>query len=403
MNVPIRSVNHSKIRLSAPLLAIALVWLAGTVLILDAATPEDLIVAHWANGHMMDSPSLLPGFAEVFNARNVETESGKRIQVRLYRANSGQISGEIKARWLHSAAIDRDKPDPTLVTPAAEHWVNDVNQSLGAPVLDVPGSKAIATTYIGIVTSREMAQCLGWPQRETGFADIVNLATSPHGWTNYACARPDWGQEATIAFTYPSRSSTARSVLFGLYSIAAHKPAEQLTLADVNRSDVAQYVKGFQTAIDCYVPDTLDLNLKILSTPSCAQFYFIAEDNLVKLYQGKIDVPSNSPSIGEHLERDLVMIYPKEGSIVHNHSAILVQADFVEADQEEAAKKWTDFLRQDSQQRALMQEGFRPTTDTPCIDPLGSPFTQCAIRTLNVIYPDRIDPEAAAAILKAWD
>jgi hypothetical protein len=192
-------------------------------------------------------------------------------------------------------------------------------------------------------------------------------------------------------------------VLFGLYSVAAGKPADQLTLADVGRAGVAQYVKRFQSSIDCLVPDTLDLNLKILSTPACAHFYFIAEDNLVKLYQGKIAVPANDRSIARHLERDMVMIYPEEGSIVHNHTSFLVHADFVDAGREDGAGKWTDFLRQDIQQRALMQEGFRPTTGTPCIDPLGSPFTQCANRTLNVIYPDHIDPEVAVAILKAWD
>jgi len=352
---------------------------------------------------MMDSPSLLPAFARAFNAQDRKTESGQQIRVQLYRANSGEISGEIKARLAHSAAIDRSKPNPTLVTPAADHWVNDVNKGVGTEVLDIAGSDTIATTYIGIITSREMAQCLGWPDKEVGFSDIVSLAVDPRGWENYPCARPEWGRDALLAFTYPSRSSTARSVLFGLYSIAASKPANNLTVEDVLRPDVAQYVKRFQSAIDCYVPDTLDLNLKILSTPQCAHFYFIAEDNLVKLYQGKIAVPANDRSIASHLERDLVMIYPKEGSIIHNHTAILVEADFLKPSQEEGARAWSAFLREDTQQRALMQEGFRPTTGTPCIDPLGSPFTQCSSRAQSVIYPDRVDPEVVAAILKAWD
>jgi Ca-activated chloride channel family protein len=248
-----------------------------------------------------------------------------------------------------------------------------------------------------------MAQCLGWPAREIGFADLVALVTDPQGWSGYACARPEWGQEALIAFTYPNRSSTGRSVLYSLYGVAAEKSPDELTLEDVTRAPVAEYIRRFQTAIDCYVPDTLDLNVKILSSPPCAHFYFIAEDNLVKLYQGKIQVPNGDRSVTRSLERDLVMIYPKEGAITHNHSAFVVTADFVSGDQAEAAHVWIDFLREPRQQQAFMQQGFRSTSGAPCIDPLGSPFSPCASAPRMAIYPDRIDASVAAAILRAWE
>jgi Ca-activated chloride channel family protein len=382
---------------------IALVWLVGAAALLETASSSStVVVTHWANGHMTDSPELLPAFTRAFNQSHPTTDSGKPIEIDFLKANSGEITGELKARILHGAPLDHTKADPTIVTPAADHWVNDVNATIGSAVLDLANSKAIATTYIGIVTSREMAQCLGWPQKEIGFIDVVNLVTDPQGWTSYPCAKPEWGREALLAFTYPSRSSTARSVLYTLYTIVAGKKAEDLTVADVARPEVAQYVKKFQSAIDCYVPDTLDLNVKILTTPPCAQFYFIAEDNLVKLYQGKIEVPSQ-PNVAKHLERDMVMIYPKEGSIIHNHTDFIVNAAYVSPDQADAARKWTDFLRQDPQQQAFMQLGFRPTAGAACVSPLGSPFSQCANNPKNLIYPDRISPEVPAAILKAWD
>src|SRR4051794_25981039 len=286
---------------------LAIVWLAGAVVLLATSHREAHVeVAHWVNGHLIDSPDLLPQFAQTFNQAGVETVSGKRIQIRLFKANSGQITGELKERVLHGIPVDRTKPNPAIVTPAAEHWVNDVNRALGQPVLDRSNVETIATTYIGIVTSREMAQCLGWPQKEIGLADVVTLVTDPAGWSRYACARPEWGREPLIAFTYPSRSSTARSVLYALYAIAAGKAPEALTLADIARPDVAEPIKRFQSAIDCYVPDTLDLNLKILNAPGCAQFYFLAEDNLVQMYQGKVETLGGP---ARNLERDLVMIY----------------------------------------------------------------------------------------------
>jgi hypothetical protein len=387
----------------SPLRVVAAVWLAGLVFIAATAPGRPVLVTHWANGHMMDQQSLFPTFAREFNAADNATEAGRQISVELFRANSGEIVGELKARIQHGQPIDREKPDPGVVTPAADHWVNDVNHALGREALDVANPDSPATTYIGIVTSREMAQCLGWPEREIGFADVVELATDPRGWTKYDCAKPEWGREALLAFTYPNRSSTARSVLYSLYGIAAQKPTEQLTLEDVTRTPVAEYVRRFQTAIDCYVPDTLDLNVKILSSPACAHFFFVAEDNLVKLYQGKILVPNGDQRTPRSLERDMVMIYPKEGAIRHNHSAFVVSADFVSAEQSEAARAWIAFLHEPAQQQALMQAGFRRTSGSPCIDPLGSPFSPCASTPGAVIYPDRIDAAVAAAILRAWE
>ncbi len=99
----------------------------------------------------------------------------------------------------------------------------------------------------------------------------------------------------------------------------------------------------------------------------------------------------------------MVMVYPREGAIIHRHSAFIVNADFVSADQTEAARQWIAFLREERQQRAFMQEGFRRTTPGPCIAPLGSPFSPCANTPTTIIYPDKVEPAVAAAILKAWD
>ena len=383
------------------LYVVAIVWLAGAVLLIGTGRNESEVeVAHWVNGHLIDSPDLLPQFAKAFNQNRVETASGKKIQIKLIKANSGQIIGELISRVTRGIAIDRAKPNPIIVTPAAEHWVNDVNRTTGKSVLDRSNVETIATTYIGIVTSREMAQCLGWPQQEIGFADIVALTTDPAGWTRYACARPEWGREPLLAFTWPSRSSTARSVLYALYAIAAGKAPEALTLSDIARPDVAEQMKRFQSTIDCYVPDTLDLNLRILYGPSCAQFYFLAEDNLVQMYQGKVEAPGNA---AKNLQRDLVMIYPKEGSIVHNHSAFIVNGSFVSKEQAEAARLWVGFLKEENQQETLMQAGFRPARPGTCVNPLGSPFSQCVVTPHTLINPERIDPEVAAGILKAWD
>src|SRR5215212_1746976 len=106
---------------------VAIVWLAGAVVLLGTShTAAEVQVAHWVNGHLIDSPDLLPQFARTFNQTGVETAAGNKIQIKLLKANSGQITGELKERVSRGISVDRTKPNPAIVTPAAEHWVNDV-------------------------------------------------------------------------------------------------------------------------------------------------------------------------------------------------------------------------------------------------------------------------------------
>src|SRR5690349_19375221 len=84
-----------------PALAVVAVWLAGFIAIIATVPPRPVIVTQWANGHMMDSADLFPDFARQFNREDHKTQSGNPIEVRLTRANSGEIAGELKSRVLY--------------------------------------------------------------------------------------------------------------------------------------------------------------------------------------------------------------------------------------------------------------------------------------------------------------
>ncbi len=379
---------------------------------LPAPPPGAVVVPHWANGHMM-SDALLPAFARDFNAAGHRTASGKPIHVQPLTVNSAVIMEELISRvrtgapaGASNSAVGGDAanlPHPTIVTPAADHWLGQVNHALGRTAIDLGATQAIARTWIGIVASPEMARCLGWPDREVGFGDVLALRQDPRGWTACPTARPEWGKTPLVSFTDPSSSSTARSVLYTLYAIAAGKPVEQLTPADVARPEVVEYVRRFQSGVDHYVPDTLVLNSKIFGGPSYGHLFFIGEDNLVKLYQGKVKVTDTTGTKARPLERDMVMIYPKEGATSHNHSAAIVRAPWVTPEQAEAAQRWIAYLRDEARQQAFMEEGFRPATAIPLGPTLTRQFGLDPLQPATVSNTDRIDPATAEAIVRAWD
>ncbi|MFN8637106.1 MAG: extracellular solute-binding protein [Chloroflexota bacterium] len=381
------------------------------VVFMLASSRETVVVTHWANGHMT-SDALLPGFARRFNADRHFTSSGKPIEVRPIEANSGTMTCQLVKRTSPGAACPENQgtggqngdalPDPTIVTPAADHWLGDVNYSVGRDVIDLANTAVLARTFLGIATLREMAQCLGWPEKPIGYADIIALRNDPRGWSTCPTARAEWGKTPLISFTDPDSSSTSRSMIYTLYAIAAGKSPETLTQADVTDPKVVEYVRQFQRGVDHYVPDTLILNSKIYLGPRYGHFFFIAEDNLVKLYQGKVEVEDTNGKSRRALDRDMVFIYPREGSPQHNHSAALVNADWVTTEQAEAAQQWIAYLLADAQQQAFMQEGFRPGPSVPYTRPAGSRFWPDPKLPATRLNPDRVEPAAARSIVDAW-
>ena len=142
------------------------------------------------------------------------------------------------------------------MTPSSAHWLVTTNFEVGRSVVDLDNALSIVRPVIGIVTHEEMARCLGWPEKKIGFADIIELRRDPQGWARYACAKAEWGQRPLLAFTDPTTSSTGRSLLLSLYSFAANKAPEDLTVDDVNDPKVVAYVKEFQGLIEHYLIGT---------------------------------------------------------------------------------------------------------------------------------------------------
>ena len=410
---------------------IATLWLltiVGSMLAwtLWPAPPEPTIkVVHWATGHLMregelpsgESLRLLPVMGEEFNKAGHRTESGTRIVVEVHNVPSELQADYLVTRVTSGRRIDLHRltdgyvdqstsdSDPAIVTPSSAHWLVTANYEAGRALVDLEATRSMVGPVIGIVTYEEMARCLGWPEKEIGYADIIALWNDPEGWGSYDCqGAARWGKRPLVAFTDPTTSSTGRSLLLALYSIAAGKPPEELTLEDIESDDVVSYVKQFQRLIDHYLIGTTVLNTKIHQGPRYGHFFIMPEDNLIHLYEGTESafiggVKKRAPPITERM----VMIYPKEGSMPRKNCACIVQADWVAEEQVEAAERWIDYLLEDEQQRSFMAAGFRPATDLPLTDPISDRYGLDPTKPAKVLNPSLIKPEVAAAIDQSWE
>ena len=384
--------------------------------------PEPTVeVRHWATGHLMregEGINLLPVMAERFNDSEFRTESGTLIKIKVHN-----VPSELIAKWLiprvnTGSGINLTEEsdeyvipgygEPTIVTPSSAHWLIKVNHEVGRELVDLDSAQSLVRPVIGIVTYTEMARCLGWPEKELGFVDILELRADPLGWARYDCAKPEWGQRPLVAFTDPTTSSTGRSLLLSLYAIAAGVPPEELTVEDVNDPEIAGYVKEFQGLIDHYLIGTTVLNTKVYQGPSYGHFFIMPEDNLIHLYEGTEKALINGIKVrAPAIERgSMVMIYPKEGSMPRNNCACFVKGDWVTPEQTEAGQIWIDFLMEDEQQRNFMSAGFRPGSQISLNDPsskITAEFGLDPAQPKVTLNPSLIDPAVAAVIDENWN
>ena len=401
-----------RVALVVVVLAVAL---AGAFTFRDAIndSPAPVTVVHWSNSHPMRA-GLLPEMAKQFNAADHETAAGRPIQVVVSSCDSSVQADDLVSRVKGAGRADDGcgsgagdpADDPTIVTPQSGDWLVDVNHRAGRVVVDLDAADNIAETWLGIVTYRAMAECLGWPDAKIGYRDIVALRADPDGWAAYPdCARTEWGRRPLLAFTNPNTSTSGRNVLISLYSMAAGKAPADLTVADIERPQVVEFVKDFQQLVDHYLPGTIPLNTKIVQGTRYGHFFLMPEDNLVSLYKGneKAVVADGTEQRIDAIT-DLVMIYPEEGSVLNANPAGLVNAPWVSAEQAEAARKWIEYLREDDQQRTFMEAGFRPATGTGIsIDE--RQFAEWGLdaqQPKSTIEPGDLEPAVLERIVNSW-
>ena len=167
-------------------LIIAAFWLASVIAIfvfISVTRQEPLVVVHWSNGHLMRTGSglrLLEQMADEFNQAGHKTQSGKPIEVKVLYYGSWEQAQDLLSRVTRDVPLDRERPDPTIVTPSAAHWLLPVNQAAGRTVVDPGAAPSIARALIGIVTYRDMAECLGWPDKALGYAEEDYFQNAAH-------------------------------------------------------------------------------------------------------------------------------------------------------------------------------------------------------------------------------
>ena len=295
---------------------------------------------------------LEPLVEEFNNAKN-KTEEGMVIVVEAEPMGSiesvhGIIDGTLQPTiWSPASSV--------YIPVANAEWRKNHSDDL---VTDTPNDLVLSPVVIAMW--QPMAQALGWPNNEIGWAEIAALATSEKGWSAYG--HPEWGR-FQFGHTHPEYSNS------GIVSIIAEAYAgankqRGLTQEDLQTPEIIEFMSAVEKSVIHYGTSTGFFADRMFERgPS----YLSA----AVLYENLIVAQESKRLSGESSQIPVVAIYPKEGTFWSNHPYAVLNAPWVTPEQKEAANIFEAFLLDKPQQLKSLEFGFRPAD--PSI-PLASPL-----------------------------
>jgi Ca-activated chloride channel family protein len=277
---------------------------------------------------------VLPAFA----ATHPKTPSGKAIVVDAKSFGSGEAS----------AAILDGSFAAHVYSPASTAYLALLNDQWrakhGKPIAAT--SEPLVLSPIVIAMWKPMAEALGWPTKDIGWADIIKVSKDPKGWATLK--HPEWGA-FKLGHTHPEYSNS------GLLAVLAEGYAAAGKTRDLTREDLANpktraYMKSIEDAIVHYGKSTgLFTDQMLDHGPGYMSAAITYENLVIESYskQGKAPFP-------------LVAIYPVEGTFWSDHPYAVLDTEGVGADERAAAQQLLAFLKAQPQQEAARALGFRP-------------------------------------------
>lgn len=352
-----------------------------------------------------ESEAYMKDAIDAFNTsyiNNVNPVTGKPLakdEKPIWVTGESGSSGTVEQGIINAiiAPNNSNVAKPTIFEPSVSHWLALVNQQTGQPVFDLADSPstALAPVVMAIWQSRLEAIQKKNGGKPVGWEELMAVMDSPNGWADYGIT----GDRTTVYYghTDPYISSTALSTLIAEFYSSARYNANQtdlrkLDMKTVRDTAVQAGVRKIETLVKHYSSRTTEFKEYIAQGPTYLDFVALEENDLIYINQGKTQYKP---------PEKLVALYPKEGTFWHEHPFGIPNAPWVTPEQRNAAKVFTEYIRGETVQRKVLENGFRPVN--PKV-PIGYPITP----ELGV-DPDQPatvltvpDPDVIAAVQTSW-
>ncbi|MBX3056739.1 MAG: substrate-binding domain-containing protein [Anaerolineae bacterium] len=287
-----------------------------------------------------------------FNAAGMKTSNGRPIAVQVTHGTSGGAMDAILGGSIQ----------PIAWSPGDQSWVEQANEAWQQRTNRPLASEACPPTVyapLGFAMWQPMAETLGWPDEPIGWDTIVALAEDPNGWASYG--RPEWGQ-FRFGHTHPAYANSGLLAMTSfVYGVTGK--TDTLTAADVYAPEVEEAMRALEQVTSKYgrqAPAILDAMAR--QGPSYLHAAAVPEAEVVRFNIER----------GDELAFPLVFIFPAGGAIWADQPyCVLDNADWVDAEEAEAATIFRDFILARAQQEKAIDNFLRPLDPSiPLRDPL---------------------------------
>ncbi len=318
---------------------------------------------------------------EAFLATQPRLPSGARIAIRATSLGSGEAATAILDGSLQAHVFS---PASTAYLTVLNHgWMTSAATPHGKPL--APTSEPLVLSPIVIAMWKPMAEALGWPGKDLGWADIIKITKDPAGWG--ALGHPEWGA-FKLGHTHPEFSNSGLlAVLAEAY--AGAKKTRDLGRADLDSPATKAFIGDVEQAIVHYGQSTSLFTDKMLERGPGYMSAAVSYENLVVESYGKAGA------------FPLVAIYPVEGTFWSDHPYAILDAAWVGADEKAAAQAFLAHLKSRPAQQRALALGFRPADPAVAI---GAPLT--ADHGVDASQPQTLlevpSAEVLAHLLEVW-
>ncbi len=362
--------------------------------------PGDCVVVDMAVSP--EKIDLLTDLARTFNGSDEAEVDGECVFVRPQSTSSGLGASRLVEGW----DPDEAGPRPVIWSPASSAWGAIVDQRLteaGEAPIAGTGTPFMLTPLV-IAMPEPMAEALGWPDEPIGFADVLDLSTSPEGWA--AFGHPEWGP-FRLGKTNPNFSTSGLSALIA-QTYAATGTTEGLTSEDLARPAVVEFATGVESAVVHYGDTTLTFLNNLYradqrgSGLTYASAVAVEEKSVIDYNRGDPDGVRQPGEEPRPPRVPLVAIYPEEGTLYSDNPFFVLDADWVSDEERAGAEAFGAFVQRPENQERVLEYGFRPGNPDVAI---GAPITP-----ENGVDPDQPqtllevpEPEVMVELLERWD
>ena len=311
--------------------------------------------------YSQEKDALMQDLVARFNKANFRTPSGLPMKINAAKMEAADIVDAARAGKF------------TAISPDSSLWFAQVDA--GRERALVGESTRFAVTPIVIAMWSDVAQSLGYPQKQIGWQDLLNKAKS----------------DPNFKWSHPSTSSASGLLATLAEFYAGANKTRGLTEEDIKNRATLDYVAALEKTVRYYGEGEQVTIDQVLARGRSYLDAFVVSERLVIYFNGKSS-------------QKLVAIYPAEGALWQDHPLALLEQPTLTDDQRLTFRRLRDFLLSPEIQKLILQSGYRPVDLNLRLDDPASP-----IKTANGVDPTQPQttlqmPSAAiiAQVQQSW-